>query len=213
MQAPGNGTFAGNHSLRRRAISFEVMRRFFAILAVGAGLAVLFALVLLVASHRSPRAAELRGRFQESLAGRELTLAFVVALTATVGSLYLSEIAHLEPCKLCWFQRIAMYPLALVLGIAAWRRDEGIRVYTVPMAVVGGAISTYHYLLQQFPSLDSGACSATVPCTAAYIWEFGFVSIPLMALAAFSLVLVLLAVARSNQRETMQPDPINEVIT
>lgn len=182
------------------AISFEVMRRFFAILALGVGVAVVFAVALLIAGRFSADAATLRRRLEASLAGRELMYAFVVAATATLGSLYLSEIAHLEPCKLCWFQRIAMYPLALVLGIAAWRKDQRVTVYAAPMAVIGGSISAYHYLIQQFPELNSGFCSASVPCTAAYIWEFGFVSIPLMALSAFGMVLVLLAVARSNER-------------
>jgi hypothetical protein len=68
------------------------------------------------------------------------------------------------------------------------------------MAAIGGVISAYHYLIQQFPNLASGECSATVPCTAAYVWEFGFVSIPYMALASFALIIVLLTVAHVNDR-------------
>lgn len=176
------------------------MDRFFAILTIGISLAVVFALALLVASRFSPAAAELRGRLQESLRGRELLLAFVIALAATLGSLYMSEIAHREPCKYCWFQRIAMYPLALILGIAWRRKDRLIRVYAIPLAAIGGVISAYHYLIQQFPNLSSGECSPTVPCTAAYVWEFGFVSIPYMALASFALIIVLLTVAYVNDR-------------
>jgi len=201
MPARADGTVRVDHSDPLGiVISFEVMRRFFAILAVGVGLAVAFAVVLLIASHVSTEASALRRRIEASLSGRELMYAFVVATTATLGSLYLSEIVHLEPCKFCWFQRIAMYPLALILGIAASRKDQTVRVYAAPMAVIGGSMSAYHYLIQQFPELSSGACSTTVPCTAAYIWEFGFMSIPLMALIAFSMILVLLAVARSNER-------------
>lgn len=176
------------------------MDRFFSILAIGISALVVFALVLLVAGRFSPAAADLRVRLQESLRGRELLLAFVIALVATLGSLYMSEIAHREPCKYCWFQRIAMYPLALVLGMAAWRKDRSIRLYALPMAAIGGSISAYHYLIQQFPSLSSGECSPTVPCTAAYVWEFGFVSIPYMALASFALIIVLLTVAYVNDQ-------------
>ncbi len=93
-----------------------------------------------------------------------------------------------------------MYPLALILGIAAWKKDRLVRVYALPLAAIGGLISAYHYLIQQFPNLSSGECSATVPCTAAYIWEFGFVSIPYMALSSFALIIVLLAVAYVNDR-------------
>lgn len=184
------------------------MRRFLAILAIGADLVVIFALVLLVASRFSFAAAGLRRRIEVALHGYELWLAFAVALTATLGSLYLSEIANLQPCKFCWYQRIAMYPSALILGIAAWRNDRGIRTYVFPMATIGGLIAAYHYLIQNFPELSAGdSCDPTVPCTAALIWEFNFVSIPFMALAAFSLIIVLLAVARSNDRAPSDADP------
>ena len=177
------------------------MRRFLAILAIATYLVVIFALVLLVASRFSTAAADLRRRIEVALNGNELWLAFAVALTASLGSLYLSEIAHLQPCKFCWYQRIAMYPSALILGIAAWRNDRAVRRYVFPLATIGGLIAAYHYLIQNFPELSTGAsCDPIVPCTAALIWEFDFVSIPFMALAAFSLIIVLLAVARSNDR-------------
>ena len=67
------------------------------------------------------------------------------------GSLYFSEVADFMPCTLCWYQRIAMYPLVLLLGIAAFRRDRAIRLYVVPLAVVGAAISIYHYLYRVVP--------------------------------------------------------------
>ncbi len=120
-------------------------------------------------------------------------LAVVVAVGATVGSLYLSEVAHLVPCRYCWYQRIAMYPLALVLVVAVATRDRGVRRYAVPLAGVGLAFSTWHYLLQVFPSLeDATACNILNPCTVRYAWKFGFVSIPYMAGSMSLLVLALL---------------------
>lgn len=193
-------------------MSFEVMRRFFAILAIGVDLVVIAGLVLLIGSRFVPALADVRSQVQASLRDREFTLAFVVATAATLGSLYLSEIVHLEPCKYCWFQRIAMYPLALILGMAAWRRDRAIRIYAVSLATIGAVIAAYHYLIQQFPSLSAGECSITVPCTSAYIWEFGFVSVPWMALSSFSLIILLMHVARSNDR-VESPLPESEVIT
>ena len=77
-----------------------------------------------------------------------LVLAWVPALLAMGGSLYFSEIAHFPPCPLCWFQRIAMYPLVLLLGIAAFRRDVGIRTYAIPLAAIGAVVSVYHLLLE-----------------------------------------------------------------
>ncbi len=83
----------------------------------------------------------------------------------------------------------------LILGIAAWRRDLGVRVYAIPLAAVGAAISAYHYLLEWFPALDTGACTIGIPCTQVWFRQFGFVSLPLLALIAFLLVIAFLLMA------------------
>ena len=132
------------------------------------------------------------------LSARSITgMAAALAVGATLSSLYLSEIAHLEPCRWCWFQRIAMYPLAVVLVIGLISRDRAVHRYGLPMCVVGAAMSTWHYLLQHFPDLEGATtCSLTSPCTVRYAWEFGFVSIPYMAGSVFVLVGVLLSLSR-----------------
>lgn len=174
------------------------MTLLFALLAIAANIATIVVLVMAFGSRFSAGIAGQRDALFESMSGYELWFAFTVALVATLGSLYLSEVAHFEPCRLCWYQRIAMYPLALILGIAATRRDQGIRVYAASMASIGAAISVYHYLIQRMPSLDSGSCSSGVPCTAAYVERFGFMTIPYMAASAFLLVLAMLWVSRAN---------------
>ncbi len=190
--APAPGQASG------RTMTFETVRTFFALLAIAALAGSVMGGAALIRSARTPGSP--RPELLAQLDGVELTLAFVVATTATLGSLYLSEIAHLEPCRLCWYQRIAMYPLAVILGIAAARKDSAIRPYAATLAVGGAAIAAYHYLIQQFPAMDAGACSVGVPCSAAYFWVFGFISIPFMALSGFIAVLVLLAIHRSNER-------------
>ena len=125
-----------------------------------------------------------------------LTLATVVAGVAMAGSLYFSEVVHFVPCQLCWYQRIAMYPQVLLLGMAALRRDIGIRPYAMAMSLIGAAIALYHVIIQRFPSLSTGACSADAPCTAINLEVFGFVTIPFLALSAFLLIFALLLVAR-----------------
>ena len=130
--------------------------------------------------------------------------ALLVAGLATAGSLYFSEIAHFEPCKLCWYQRIAMYPLVVVLGVAAWRRDRNVARYVLPVAAIGALISAYHYALEWFPALDTGACSATNPCTIVWFRALGFASLPYLALSAFLLILSLMWIARSASAE--EPD-------
>ena len=176
------------------------MRLFFSLLALAANVAVLVALFLLVGARFSPAVAGWRDEVLGAVRGWELWLAFVVALTATLGSLYLSEVVHFEPCKLCWYQRIAMYPLAVIFAMAAVRRDSGVRLYATVLAGIGAAIAGYHYLIQHYPWFDAGSCSVGVPCTAAYIEVFGFITIPYMALSAFLLILMLMAALWLNSR-------------
>jgi disulfide bond formation protein DsbB len=120
-----------------------------------------------------------------------LWLAWLVALVTTLGSLYFSEVAHFTPCKLCWIQRIAIYPLSVTLLVAALRRDRRVGWYVVPVAAIGAGFAAYHTQLQAFPSQHSSFCTTTEPCTVRYVWEFGFVSLPFMALSAFVFVIVM----------------------
>jgi disulfide bond formation protein DsbB len=178
-------------------LSTQTVSTFFAlsaivILAVAAILAVVWA-----AAGRSGTAAGWRDTVVASLGHRSLTYAWVVALTATLGSLYYSEIAGFIPCEFCWYQRIAMYPLAVVLGIAAYRKDRAFWRYGLPVVAIGSALSAYHYLIQWFPGLAASSCSATAPCTGRWVWEFGLVSIPFMALACFVAIGWLLIIGRT----------------
>lgn len=144
-----------------------------------------------------------RERLVDALRGQErhpIAWAAVVALLATSGSLYFSEMVHLLPCALCWYQRIAMYPLVLVLGVGAVRRDPGVWRYAVPLAVVGLLIAAYHVTIEWRPALDVGVCSTGVPCSVRYFAVFGFVSIATMSGAAFVLILALLLLVRVLER-------------
>lgn len=171
------------------------MRTFFALLAVGANLAVAGYAVALVAGRTS-----MRERISASLVGYEIPFAWIAATTATVGSLYLSEVVHLIPCTYCWYQRIAMYPLVIILGVAWWRKDRSVAWFTVPLASIGLAISGWHYLVQQVPSLGGNSCSVGVPCNSMLVREFGFISIPYMAGSAFLLILALMHIWTTNNR-------------
>lgn len=122
---------------------------------------------------------------------QRLWLAALVAGSATAGSLWFSESAGFTPCEFCWYQRIAMYPLAPLLAIAAYRNDQGIRPYATVLAAAGAGLSTYHYQLQLFPDQGS-SCSAEASCTFQWVDAFGFVSIPLLALGSFVLILISL---------------------
>jgi len=118
-------------------------------------------------------------------------IALAVAWTATLGSLYFSEVAGFKPCKLCWYQRILMYPLALLLPVGLVRRDRGLSWYVVPLALLGLLVSGYHVLLQKTNWFtDRCAVAGEVPCSSDYIYWLGFITIPVLSLTAFVLILL-----------------------
>ncbi|WP_449539221.1 disulfide oxidoreductase [Ferdinandcohnia sp. Marseille-Q9671] len=120
-----------------------------------------------------------------------LFIAFAAALISTLGSLYFSEIQKYIPCELCWYQRIFMYPLVIILGIAIYKKNYTIALYTFILSTVGGMISIYHYLVQKVPTIgeNSLACGV-VPCTGQYINWLGFVTIPFLALIGFTIIAI-----------------------
>lgn len=116
-------------------------------------------------------------------------LAWIIALVATAGSLFFSEVMQLPPCVLCWYQRIAMYPLVLIIGIGIITRDSRMKIYALPISLIGLAISIYHNLLYYGILPESIApCTEGISCTSRQIEWLGFITIPLMALTAFVLV-------------------------
>ena len=169
---------------------------------VTAGLLALVALaglrVAAPATFRDVRAA---------LAPLALGLAALVAVAATLGSLWFSEGAHFPPCKLCWYQRIAMYPLAVVLPVAAWRREHVVRGYAALIAGAGLLVASWHVFIETFPDRDPGGCDPTNPCTVRWVEGLGLWTIPRMALACFAMVLVLLALAAPARRAHPSTDP------
>ena len=169
---------------------------FYGILALAA-----VALIAVVAGSRaaatvSDRAADVHDSIARVMRPNALGLAFVVAVLATAGSLYFSEVAHFEPCLLCWYQRIAMYPLVLILGLGTLRRDRAVAVYAGVLAAIGMTISAYHLALEWFPALSTGACDPSAPCTLVWFRVFGFISLPTLAFIAFALILTVLALGR-----------------
>ena len=114
---------------------------------------------------------------------------WVVSLVATLGSLYFSEIRQYVPCDLCWIQRIFMYPLVIIIGVAYVQKNVRIAATTMILAIIGGCISLYHYGLQKLAFLAESAPSCgQVPCTGQYINWLGFITIPFLALTAFILI-------------------------
>jgi disulfide bond formation protein DsbB len=115
-------------------------------------------------------------------------LALVAAWVATCGSLFFSEVLGWRPCVLCWYQRILMYPLAILLAIGIIRRDRGLHTYVLPFSIAGIGVSLYHYLLIKTDWLPAPACAVGIPCTVDYLNWFGFINIPFLALTAFLII-------------------------
>lgn len=126
-----------------------------------------------------------------------------VSLVATLGSLYFSEVRGYVPCTLCWYQRILMYPIVLISGIALFQKNARIALTTAIFATVGGSISLYHYGIQKLSFLGESAPSCgAVSCTGQYINYLGFITIPFLALVAFIIILITSLFIMKWQKES-----------
>jgi disulfide bond formation protein DsbB len=130
---------------------------------------------------------------------KPLIVAWITAIIATLGSLFFSEVMHFVPCTLCWYQRILMYPLAIFLGIALYRNDQAIYTYVLPVSIIGMIVSSYHYGLQKIPFLKQfEMCTSGIPCSGQYINWLGFITIPLLAFIAFTIITIMMLILRKQ---------------
>jgi disulfide bond formation protein DsbB len=122
--------------------------------------------------------------------------AWMVASSATLGALFFGEVMRLPPCTLCWYQRICMFPLAVILPFGLFPFNRGVVRAAIPLAAIGTAVAAFHVLLVAGVIPEQiKPCTQGVPCSETVIEWFGFVTIPLLALLAFVAVLVALIVA------------------
>ena len=122
-----------------------------------------------------------------------LYLAWLTALLAMLGSLYFQYVLHFPPCVLCWYQRIAMYPLALIIPVGIIRKDKNLPLYILPLTIIGGSIAIYHNLLYYNIVPESLApCVQGISCTTKLVEYFGFITIPLLSLTAFVVITILM---------------------
>ncbi len=181
-------------------MTVDTVSLFLALLAVVAEIATLVAVVLVVGGRFSPALRRLRRQAVEAVSPSALSLAAVVAAVCMGGSLYFSEVANFPPCKLCWYQRYAMYPLVPILAVAAWTGFTRIRPFAFALAAIGSMVSTYHILVERGIVKESASCDPTNPCSLIWVDRLGYLTIPTMALSGFFLILTLLAVSRAGDR-------------
>jgi disulfide bond formation protein DsbB len=189
--------------------SSEVINTGYAVLALVADALVLLAAIAFIYSRTSPSAREWWESLRNGITPFALQIAWIVAVLATFGSLFLQFFEHLDPCEFCWFQRICMYPLSLLLGIAAFRGDVQVaKRYFIGLSLVGAGLAIYHYQLEHIP--QPTVCGSAVPCNVAVINIFGFISVPFLSMAAFLLISTLLLIARGYGDEDFDGDDIEE---
>ncbi len=125
-------------------------------------------------------------------------IAFIQAFLATFFSLFFSEILHFPPCVLCWYQRIFMYPIVLVILVGMFIKEKRIHYYVLPLSITGLLIASYHVLLQQGVIRESIApCVQGISCTTKYIAFFGFMTIPLLSFISFFIITICMVVYKN----------------
>src|SRR3989338_7068777 len=165
-----------------------VVNKIFAISTVIGQLIFIFLLAILIFGRKNVKLKPLT----QFVFNQALVFSFIVAVAATFGSLFYSEIAGYEPCKLCWLQRIFMYPLSLIFLIALIKKDNRIFDYGLVLSIFGAAIAAFHYF-SQITGISFLPCTAvgySVSCSQRFVMEVGYITIPLMSFTAFALIII-----------------------
>jgi len=166
----------------------ESVQLFTALLA----LAALSGTLALACALATRKRSQLAKNFLDAVAPSALVLAALISVATMAGSLYFSEIANYTPCKLCWYQRIAAFSLALVLPGIAWKRDTKAAAHLLVLPAAGMVVSTYHWVIEHYPSIKSSSCEVTAPCTAIWFEKFGFLTLSSMAWISFAATITLI---------------------
>lgn len=128
-------------------------------------------------------------------------VALIQAIIATASSLYFSEVMGFSPCKLCWYQRILMYPLVVIIAVGILKKDKNFYNYVLPLSVIGWIIALYHNLIYYHVINENLIpCSADVSCTTRFFAWFGFITIPLLSLIAFTVIIICMLLLKKYNK-------------
>lgn len=161
-----------------------------AIMTLFTNIVTVVVIVLFLFSKSSKLAESYWKKIVSVLQNRGYLIAFLVSLAAVSGSLYFSEVADFQPCKLCWFQRIFMYPLPIILGVAIYKKLKETWNIVFPLALVGAIIAIYHYYFQVTGNglLPCSTVGFSVSCSERFFTNYGYITIPWMSASAFLIV-------------------------
>lgn len=135
-----------------------------------------------------------------------LRLAFIISLFATIGSLYFSEVKELSPCNLCWYQRIFMYSIPLLIGISEWKKHNNVTIYVKVFSGIGLLLASYHVIIQTW-QIKNPACGIETDCSTIDVQYLGFLTIPMMSAFAF-LIIFLCSFFTEKKKYSLENNPI-----
>jgi len=171
------------------------------LLTLLSNLALLFLVLLFVYSKTTGE--KLWNQIEKKLLKYSILFSFIVTLTATLGSLYLSEVRGFAPCVLCWYQRVFMYPLPFILGTSLVKKTKEVFYYVLPLSTIGSLISSYHYYMQLSPDalVPCSTVGFSVSCSERFFTYFNYITIPWMALSAFVITILLMLIVKLNLKD------------
>lgn len=174
----------------------SIISSILALVVIGVHVSIASVAILYLLQNFSVRIKSVINELHPIAKDRAYLVGLIVVTTATLGSLFYSEIAGYDPCKLCWFQRVLMYPQVIILGMAWWFEDNIAWVYSLALSSIGIVVAFYHYALQFWPSqiVNCSVVGQATSCSGTYLMQFGYITIPLMAATAFGLVIMLMLV-------------------
>lgn len=136
-----------------------------------------------------------------------LFVAWIIAISAVIITLYSSEVRNIPVCHLCWYQRIALYPLSIILGIAIFRDDLRIVIYALPLSLIGAIFALYQYLEQMFPKFAPiSFCGVGPSCSDIHLQIFGFITFPFLSLMASILISILLLLSKKKRDSSLRSE-------
>ncbi len=130
-----------------------------------------------------------------------LFITWLIAVIALIVTLYGSNVQMLPVCHLCWFQRVCLYPLVIILGIGAFQDDRKSAVYSLPLTIIATILALYQYILQWYPQLESiGVCGTGPSCADVHLRVWGFITYPFISMIGSLVMSILLIMALSNKK-------------
>lgn len=190
-----------------KQLSAIVMQVLSILTLIGGVWSVVTLLMLIIHCARRKNPIVIVERYLKFFASKAYIGGFIVALIAMSGSLYFSDVAKYTPCKLCWYQRIVMYPMVALFLVSLIKRARHISDHILTLAGIGAVIATFHYYEQitNTQVVTCGTVGFSQSCTEKFFLTFGYITIPMMALTAFVMIILLMIMSKCAEKKAVKP--------